>query len=76
MERVLKRKAKKQYERRKNKIIWRHHTFFMNFHSDWESPLTGIDRSSCCHTVSTWGCWEALMKAGDWIRGREQPPPL
>lgn len=43
--------AKKQYEKGKNKIIWRLHQFFMNFHLDQESPLTAIDRSSCCHAV-------------------------
>lgn len=48
------RKAKKWCEKgKKNKIIWRLHKFFMNFHLSWESLLTPINRSSCCHTVST-----------------------
>lgn len=57
-------KGKKWGEKGKNKIIWRLHQFFMNFHLDWESPLTAIDRSSCCHASLHLGA--AGKPSGGW----------
>lgn len=61
----------------KSKISWRLHQFFMNFHLNWESLLTAIDRSGCCHASLHLGAaGKPPGKAGDWNRGGVQPLQL
>lgn len=59
-----------------NKIVWKIHQFFIHFHLGRENPLTAINRSSCCHTVSTWRLLEGLLdyRALE-PRQKTNPPP-
>lgn len=67
-------RLRNRVRRKKNKIIEKVHQFFMNFHLEWERPLTAIDRSSCCHTVSTWGPLEG-PREGRAVDQKQRPTP-